>query len=444
MSGSVLPEPDPARASSPRRLPLSWMLLALVMFAVYARSFSSYPAVEQVLGSVGKTTPAPYIRLWHRFSLSTPMGDKYRSQGRTLDDVAEKHRVHHVLAAAAGRALVPAFAALYRGIGLPEREAPFAVNALWGAVNILLLGLLLRRWGGPGRPVLPFLLLYAVCLTPWVYSAMPDSWPLTVVLMQGFLLLATSPRVPMPAAAAVLGLFMLNNMAMGAVILFLWLARWDEPPRIGPLVRRAAFLTAITVATWIAGLTALSLFDPAFRLDHLLAYSAWFRKYLGGALPPWDPYVWKAMLSNLFFTAVTSNQADPDVPQEALLYTLQGSWLGRLSVLALLVMYVLAAYRGWAAWREWSRRGADLRELVGEPGAVAAAFCVVMVFVNLALYSGGSFTYANILMPILIATLFRALDLRRRPDRVAVLAAVTIIVTNNADEIAGFRAVLGS
>lgn len=448
MSDSVASESGPAPAysasspSSRRGLPIPWVVLAMVMFVVYARSFSGFPQVEQVLGSVGKTVPAPYIRLWHGFSLSTPMGDKYRAQGRTFDDVAEKHRVHHPLSAAAGHALVPVFAAVYRAIGLPEREAPFVVNALWGALNILLLGMLLRRWGD-GRPILPFLVLYAVSLTPWVHSAMPDSWQFTVVLLQVFLLLAASPRVPMTATAAVLGVFMLNNMAMGAIILFLWLARWHEPPRLGALVRRVLLLTGITLATWIAGLTVLSLFDPAFRLDHLMAYSAWFRRYLGGSLPVWDSYVWKGMLSTLFVTAIATNQADPDVPVEALLYTLQGSWLGRLAVLALVATYGLAAYRGWTAWRAWRRRGGNLVELFGEPGTAAAAFCVVMVFVNLALYPGGSFTYANILVPVLIVALFRGLDLRRWPERAVVLAAVLLVVINNVDEIAGYRAVLG-
>lgn len=423
---------------------IAWFVIAAILFVVYARTFSNFPIIERGASVVGEADGASYVILWRNFRFDRPVGNPYAVEGRTQNDVAEKHRLHHPVGAAAGYGLTQAFTPIYRWLGLAEREAPFAVSALWGALNIVLLGLLLRRWNAAGNPVWPFLVLYGVSLSSWLYAAVPDSWALTTGLLLVYLLLVASPRVPPIVAAIGLGVFMLNNMTLGAAILFLWLAGWQETPRLTAFLRRAALLTGATIASWVASLTLLSLIDPGYRLDRLMAYSAWFRRFIGASLPPWDPYVWKSMLTNLFVTSMVSNQPNPNMPQEALLYTLQGSWLGRIAVAGVLVLFAAAAFRAVAARRESLERGGgrSAAETLRYPAMAPLSFCLVMVGVTYALYYPSGFTYAAMVLPMLMLLLHRFLDLRRPADRVIVLAAITLVVVNNVVQILRFRATL--
>ena len=435
--------PEGTRATAGAEL-VAWLLIAAAMLAVYARTFSAFPVIERKVSVVGEADAASYIRLWRGFRLDQPIGNAYAIEGRTLDDVAEKHRLHHPVSAATGYVLTRASTALYRGLGLPEREAPFAISALWGAVNIILVGLLLRRWNASGNPVWPFLVLYGVSLSPWLYSAVPDSWTLTTSLFLVYLLLVASPRIPAAAVAMALGVFMVNNMALGPAILFLCLARWREPPRLGEFLRRAILLSGIAIATWAGCLTILSLVEPGYRLDRLMAYSAWFRQFIGASLPPWDPYVWKSILTNLFVSSLVSNQPDPNMPQEALLYTLQRSWLGRIAVAGVVVMFSAAAFRALGARRQPPERGGPEAEPVRYPVMAPLLFCLVMVVVTYALYYPSGFTYAAWVLPMQLLLLHRFLDFRRPADRIIALAGITLVVVNNVAQIFTFRATLAA
>lgn len=423
---------------------LPWILIAIAMFVVYAASFSGYPAIEREISVVGETDAASYIRLWRGFRFDRPVGNPYALETRTLDDVAEKHRIHHVLSAATGHVLAGAFSRLYSWLGIPRRQAPFAVNAFWGGLNILLLGFLLRRWNPPTNPVWPFLVLYGVSMSPWLYSAMPDSWPLTTCLLLTFLHLTLTPRIPAAVAAMALGGFMLNNMALGTAILFLWLVRSHENPGWRGFVLRATLLGGITVATWVGSLTLLSLADPSYRLDRFLAYSAWFREFMGATLPPWDPYVWKSILTNLFVSSFVSNQSDPNMPQEAVLYTLRGSWLGRAAVAAVVALFAVTGYQVWRAMRAWREQGRSVAELAVEPALTPLWFCGAMVAVTYALYYAGGFTYSTLVVPMIATLQHRFLDLGRPADRWIMWVGLAIIVVNNVAQIAAFRSTLAA
>ena len=442
-SGTRDPAAAPAQTPKMRRSELvASLVIAAVMFVVYAKSFSGFPIIEQKVSVVGEADGASYLILWREFRLDRPIGNPYALDGRTLSDVAEKHRLHHPVSAATGAVLTRIFLPIYHSLGLPEREAPFAVAALWGALNIMLVGLLLTRWNPSGNPIWPFLLIYAVSLSPWLYAAVPDSWTLTTTLFLVYLLLVASPRIPAAVVAAALGVFMLNNMALGPAILLLCLARWREAPSLGAFLRRAALLTAIAIVAWVGSLTILALFDPGYRLDRFMAYSAWFRRFMGATLPLTDPYVWKAMLTNLFITSVVSNQPDPNMPAEALLYTLRSSWLGRIAVAGLLALYLVTGYRALEALRARQKRGGSVAQAMVDPAAVPLWFCLAMIGVTYALYYPSGFTYAALVLPLLMLTLHRFLDFRRWPDRIVALAGILAIVVNNVDQVAAFRTAL--
>jgi hypothetical protein len=234
---------------------------------------------------------------------------------------------------------------------------------------------------------------------------------------------------------------MLNNMAIAALVGVLWLREWRSAPVGVRLLARSAGALVVVLATWLAGLTGLSFFDPGFRPDHYWAFSRWFRDYMGATLPLTDPYVWKSVISNLLVNGVTTNQPDPNMPQEAMMATLRSSRLGAAAIVALAGLLLAATIR-LVRYALAAAREAGLRTALTDPAVFPALWCLVMIVVTVAIYYGGGFTYAALTTPMLAALLCRHLDLRRPVERVLVWAAVAVIVINNLDQVRQFRAAL--
>jgi hypothetical protein len=425
----------------PSRFGPAWLLLPVAFLALYLVSFTGFPVIERAVSVVGEADAASYSILYREFELDTPIGNPFNLDGRSLADVAQKHKLHHVVSAAAGHGIYVAAAPVYRLLGMPDGWAVYLPGALVGALNIVLLALLLRGDNPHGNSVVPFVVLYGVSLSPWLYAAVPDSWPLTTALFLGFLVLARNERIPMFSLAALLGLFMLNNMAIAALVGVLWLREWRSAPVGVRLLARSAGALVVVLATWLAGLTGLSFFDPGFRPDHYWAFSRWFRDYMGATLPLTDPYVWKSVISNLLVNGVTTNQPDPNMPQEAMMATLRSSRLGAAAIVALAGLLLAATIR-LVRYALAAAREAGLRTALTDPAVFPALWCLVMIVVTVAIYYGGGFTYAALTTPMLAALLCRHLDLRRPVERVLVWAAVAVIVINNLDQVRQFRAAL--
>jgi hypothetical protein len=425
----------------PSRFGRVWLLLPVVFLALYLVSFTGFAAIERTVSIVGEADAASYRILYREFELDTPAGNPFNLDGRTLADVAQKHKLHHVGSAATGHAIYVLAAPVYRLLGMPEGWAVYLPGALVGAINIVLLALLLRADNPNGNSVIPFAVLYGVSLSPWLYAAVPDSWPLTAALFLAFLLLARNERLPMFGLAMLLGFFMLNNMAIATLVGVLWLREWRAGPLSIRLLGRSAGALVVVLATWLAGLTLLSLFDAGFRPDHYWAFSRWFRDYMGATLPLTDPFVWKSVVTNLFVNGVTTNQPDPNMPQEAMLETLRSSRLGAAAIGALAGLLLTATVRLFTHALAAARNG-GLRAMLTDPGVFPALWCLVMIVVTVAIYYGGGFTYAALTTPMMAALLCRHLDLRRPVERALVWAAVAVIVINNLDQVRQFRAVL--
>jgi hypothetical protein len=426
------------------RLRHGWVLLPIVLFFVYSASFSGYPVVEENVSAVGEADAASYSRIFRDFTLRHQFGNPYNLKGRTTADVAQKHKIHHVLSAALGRVLYEGFRPLYRLAGLPPTRAVYSVDAFWTCLNVVLLAFLLRGANPNGNPVLPFLLFYGVSLAPWLYGSVPDSWPLTATLFLTFLLLLRSGRVPLSALCVVLGVMMLNNMALGALLLPLFLRLWREEPLGIRSVSRAAALGTVTVGVWLASLSLLSLFDPMFRPDRFWAFSRWFRQFMHADLPLTSLYVWKSSLSNLFVNSVVTNQSDPNIAQEAMLITLRTSRLGAVAIAAVVTLLGLGLVRAVryaaAVWRPEHA----LRAVLTDPDLLPVIWCGVMIAVTLALFYGGGFTYAALVVPMLAGILCRHLDLRVVAQRLLVYSAIGLVLVNNIDQVLQFRATLAA
>jgi hypothetical protein len=445
MTGPVSTSSHPHSAGPPAgRLRHAWVLIPAVLFFVYSGSFSSYPVVEQKVSAVGEADGASYSIIFRSFTLSHQFGDPYNLHDRTVGDVAQKHKLHHFIAAALGRVVYEGFRPLYRLAGLPPERAVYSVSALWTCLNLVLLALLLRGSNPHGNSVLPFLAFYGLSLTVWLFGSVPESWALSGSMFLAFVLLLRSGRAAPIPLAVLLGIFMLNNMALGALLALLWLRLWKGEP-LGPrLLAKAGGVAALTIAVWLACLSLISIFDPMFRPDRFWMFSRWFRQYLHVDLPLTSAYVWKSALTNLFVNSLVTNQGDPNIPMEAMLTTLRTSRLGLAAIVAILLLLGLGVVRVIRAGRELWQRDRSMRTVLTEDALQPVIWCGVMVAVTLVLSYASGFIYAALVVPMLAMLLCRHLDLRIAAHRVIVLTAVAMLVVNNVDQVLRFRDILAA
>src|SRR5687768_9596066 len=85
-------DPMPARRRH-RRL---WPALLPVAFVIYVLSFSRFPVLEARYDVLGDGDSAAFSHLITDFSLTRTYGDPYAERGRSVADVAQKHKVHHL------------------------------------------------------------------------------------------------------------------------------------------------------------------------------------------------------------------------------------------------------------------------------------------------------------------------------------------------------------
>jgi hypothetical protein len=412
-----------------------WLALLPLVLLVYSTSFRGFPAIEARHDVLADADAANFVLVVRDFGLTHRFGDEYARDPRTVADNAQKHKIHHVLYGAAGHGVY----ATLRAAGLAERTAVYAVNAVVGVVNLVLLFFLLRRFNPAGNPVFPFLLFHAAALSTWIFSSIPESWPFSATLLLGYLLLLQRRPLRPLAMAVVLGVVMLNNVLLGALGVLLAAGVWRQGVRGWRWVRTTAAAAAVTVASWAGGLTVLSAADPGFRPDHFVAYTIWFRQFAHVDLPPYAPYVWKSATTNLFVNSVVSNQPDPSVPQEALLATLTGSPLGAAATVAYLLIMGVA---GWALLRRLRVRG--VRGALADPAADLALWCVLMLAVTVGLYYRSGFLYSTVVVPVLALLLCRGLDLRVRWQRALLYAALALMLASNAQQVQTFREALAA
>lgn len=418
----------------------AWIVVPLFACALYAWSFNSFPAIERQKNILADA--ANYKILLERWSLREKLGDEYAINPRRLEDVAQKHKVHHVLFGMVGRPIYLVARGAYQVVGWNPVKAAYAVNAVITALTLVLLHAYLTRVNQHGNPLLPFLALYALSLSTWMWASGPGSWPLSGALVLLTLYLAERRALPRPALAAVIGFFMLNNMTLGLLVLPLSLPLLVARRSVIHRVAGVIGLGAIAGSVWLASLMLLSTFDESFRPDHLLAYSLWFKRYLGEGLPLTSLYVWKANLSNLFVTSIASNQADPRLPPEAILLTLRGSVLGAAATIAVVALLLIGAWRAARGLLMRYRNDGWREMLEVEPAIPIGLQILLQTGIAAALsYTSGAY-YGPTVLPLVILILCRYLDLKDRRVAVFAYAVISLVVINNAVQIDRFRDVL--
>jgi hypothetical protein len=415
----------------------AWILVPILAFFVYAVSFNSFPAIERQKGLLGDA--GNFKILIERWSLGTKLGNEYATSPRTLEDVAQKHKVHHALFGIVGRPVYLLAKPVYAAAGWDPGKAVYAVNALIGALTLVLLYGFLRQVNRFGNPLIPFVALYAFSLSAWLWGSAPGSWPLSGAGTLLILYLSSRRALPPAVLAAMLGVFMLNNMTLGVLVIALGVPILaEERPLLGRLARWAS-LGLIAGGVWLGLLLLLSRFDDSFRPDRLIAYSAWFKQYLGETAPLTSLYPWKSILSNMFLTAFTSNQPNPRIPPEAVLFTLRGGGIGAVATLAVVALLVAGFWSGGRMVREQARQAGWRRVLQEEPSIPLVVHLAVLVGVTAALSYTSGLWYAPTYLPLVVILLCRYLDLRERRWQILTYGTIALVIINNAVQIDRFR-----
>lgn len=434
--------PSGAARSSSRRLWLAGVVGLLLLFLCYSVSFRSFPIIDRQHSVLADADAANFKLLVEDFGLGTRFGDERNAIHRGLGDTAQKHKIHHLLYAMVGHQVYLVLRAAYTLLGLPAARAVYSVNAVITCFNLLLLALVMRGQNPRSNPTAPFLIFYAASLSTWLYGSVPESWPFSGTLVIGFLWLLQRERLHPALLAALLGVFMLNNLTLGALLVLLWLRLAGETPEWGKLVLRVASASVLTVGVWAGALWLLSFFDGSLRPDRLIGYTLWFKHYVAADLPLTSPYVWKSALSNLFINSLASNQSDPTVPQEALLLTLRQSRLGLVAVIGVASLLALTAVRLFQATAASLRSSGWRPALLREAGLRPAVYCLVMVGVTVVMYYGAGFLYSTTVVPMLALAMCRYLDLSRRLDLGVLCVTLGLMVVNNAEQVVKFREAL--
>jgi len=419
-----------------------WLLILPIAFMVYAVSFNGFPALEKHHSILGEADSAAFMVLISDFSLTKSYGDPYRLEGRRLEDVAQKHKIHHVLYVMVASVLYQLLSTLYTLLGLNARQALYAINAVLGCTNILLLYLLLKQIDPEKKMKGIFLVLYAFSLSSWIFHSVPESWPFSATLALFFLVLLYNRQINPFVLAFYVGIAMLNNIFLGTLCFFLIIYFWVTSSSVTGFVTKSIGIIAIAISTWLAFLTLLSVFDPNFRPDHFFQYTFWFKTHIAPPVIIFGAYYWKSALSQLYITSFLSNQSIPNVPQESLLYTIQQSKLGIAATAIYLCLLLTLGWRGAKHVLFQVRERGGFDALLSTVYFPMALYALAWLFLTVIMDTSGGFLYSTMVTPMVVATLYQFTDWRQRVHKYLWTATVCAVLVNNAQQIMSFRTTL--
>ena len=420
----------------------AWFIILPIAFLIYYNSFRGFPALEKDHSILGESDAAAFMVLITDFSLEKQYGDPYRLEGRRLEDVAQKHKLHHILYVMVASVLYQVLSILYKLFGFPAEHAVYAINATLGCINIFLLHELLKQIDPEKKQKGIFLLLYAFCLSSWIFHSVPESWPFSATLLLFFLVLHYNKWINPFALAVYVGIAMLNNVFLGTLCFFLITLFWVESDSVMAFLIKSLGAIVIAIATWLSAMTLLSVFDGGFRPDHYFQYTIWFKKHFAPPVIIFDNYFWKVALSHLFINSILSNQSIPNVPQESLMYTIQQSRLGLVATVVYLSLFLAL---GWQALKHiffQLKRSGGFDELLSTAYFSMALYAVAWLFLTMIIATSGGFLYSTVVTPIVVAVLYRFTDWHRQSHKILWAAAIVAVLVNNAQQIMTFRKAL--
>lgn len=416
-----------------------WLLIFPFIFIVYSTSFNDFKILEQKHSVLAEADSANFAILIKDFHISKKYGDEYNTDNRSLFDIAQKHKIHHFLYVIVGNIIYKVFSVIYTVFGIPQSQALYSVNALIGCFNLGLLYILLRYFQNGESTVRCFLWFYAFSLSTWLYGSVPESWSFTITLILLFLVLFYRAGLNPYILSVFIGIAMLNNMFLGSLFIFLLMRFFRSNGKWRSLLGKASLSLLTIFSTWLLSLFVLSFFDDSFRPDNVFKYTIWFKKFIGYNHVPWSLYVWKVIFTNLFVNTILSNQSNPAVPQEALLYTLRESYVGIISTIIYLILFATVILRILFHIRKLSKEKKGFLKIIEKEDNQLLLYCLLWVFLTLILFPPGAFLYSTTIVPLMIILTARFTNQERVYDKVLLYATIAAVIINNSFQVMKFR-----
>ncbi len=318
-------------------------LISAGTFLLCLWAFFGQPLLGRCDDVLAQADTGSYVMLLANFSVGSRIGDP-SADVDTLGARAEQHKLKHILyAAAASLAISP-----MREMGLSTLQAAQALNAAVVAFTALLVGALMTRIGIEWHQTVLLTALYAIAPATWIYGALPESWPLSGLMSVIVLILVTGRASPL-VIGALTGLVMLNNPIAG-VLALLPLLVGGYSLRDG--LRNATVASSVALTVWAALLLVLAGSDPMFRPDRLVGFLREFRTSIADNTNPWSLSAVRRSVQNVLVLPFVMSQPDNNVTVWTLGTTWDFSWLGRMAIGAMLLLWlVIAAMAAKLAWR---------------------------------------------------------------------------------------------
>jgi hypothetical protein len=414
----------------------------LASLIVYSVSFNHFAVLSEK--SVLAQADSVYFQiLIQDFHLSKKYGNEYTIKGRSDYDRAQKHKIHHVLYAIFASALYAMLSSVFRVVGIGSGQALYTVNAVIGCINLALLYLLLRHFNSRYRSVALYLVMYAFSLSTWIYCSLPESWPFSAALTLAFLCLFYIRRQNYLLLAVLAGVFMLNNIMLGFLSMFLIVGFLNDSRDVVSAVKKIVLSLAVTLSTWFVCLSGLSYFDSSLSPWNVIRYSAWHRNVIISAPSVFDLYTWKAVLSNLLINTVVSNQSDPSVPTEAVINTFKQSYLGGFTTIVFGLLLLSVCVNVALFLKRQISTGRGWRVLVENYEFHLMLYCAGWVVICSVVMATASFMYSAVVLPVYMMIICRFVNEEKPYLNVLVHSSAILIVLNNAVQVLKFRGALG-
>lgn len=418
-----------------------WILFLAAAFFVYSHAFSSFRILEKKTSILGDADSANFSILIKDFHLSQKYGNEYNTLNRSPGDIAQKHKIHHILYVFCASIIYKAFALFYGFFGISQNDALYSVNAFIACVNIVLLYGLLKSLN-PDGIIFPYLIFYAASLTTLIYSSVPESWPFSATLILLFITLSRRTS-NWYVLSGFIGIAMLNNITLASLIAFLLVSYLKTPVNVFATLKKSLYSFCIMLATWFTCLSFLSLFDKSLSPVNFIRYTIWFKKFVSSGLTLYDPYAWKVVLTNLFINSIVSNQGNPKVPPESLLYTFKESTLGSVATGLYLVLVAVVFFGIYRFIKNFIENKKSFTGLLMTEEISILFYCILWVFITVLMFPQGAFLYSTCIVPLLIATIYRFIKPKNIFLQALAASTICLVIINNIDQVLKFRRVLG-
>ncbi len=421
----------------PRRY--GWLIVLPLFFVIYATSFNRYEILEKKHSVLAEADTAAFDVLIKDFDPAKKYGDEYRLGDRQLGDVAQKHKIHHTLyfyvAGALGRVLTP----LNEAIGVSPKQMLYTINALLSCVNIGLLYLLMGSLSPSGRNPLPFVVLYGVSLSTWIYSSVTESWILSVTLLLVFLLAYARRKDSFLVLSVIVGVAMTNNIWLCTLFTFILAQLAATSPRMTDFLKKAVGGGVLALATWALTMSLFAIGDSSIGPLEYVRYTLWFKQHIAPPIILFESYFWKSTVTNVLVNSVVSNQSDPYVPQEALLLTIRQSALGIVAICFYLAVLLITFWHLARFLRAKFGESDRKITLLEEPVVSIGLFVVVWVIMPVILDTAGAFLQSTLVTPLMMAIIYRMYPAEGDKFAWFLYAAIVAIIVNNTNEIMKFQ-----